>query len=90
MHYQVGVDSAFHSVEHIMRDVNFGWFLRYGHSNGASFFFLVVYLHMARGLYYKSFSYENRKVWLTGILIFFLMMASAFIGYVLPWGQMSF
>jgi len=90
MHYSASVDLAFASVEHIMRDVQGGWFMRYLHANGASAFFGVVYLHMARGLLYRSFSYGNRAVWLSGVVIFVLMMATAFIGYVLPWGQMSF
>jgi len=90
MHYTPSADLAFASVEHIMRDVQGGWFLRYLHANGASAFFGVVYLHMARGLLYRSFSYGNRGVWLSGMMLFLLMMATAFIGYVLPWGQMSF
>lgn len=81
---------AFSSVEHIMRDVNYGWLLRYMHSNGASFFFISVYLHIARNLYYKLYSFNNINVWTTGMSIFLLMMAEAFVGYVLPWGQMSF
>lgn len=90
MHYNSGADQAFASVEHIMRDVQGGWFLRYLHANGASAFFAVVYLHMFRALLYRSYSYGNRSVWLSGVAIFVLMMATAFIGYVLPWGQMSF
>ena len=90
MHYNPSVDLAFASVEHIMRDVQGGWFIRYLHSNGASAFFAVVYLHILRALFYRSFTYVNLGVWFTGILIFILMMATAFIGYVLPWGQMSF
>ncbi len=89
MHYVSCVDLAFSSVEHIMRDVNNGWFLRYAHANGASMFFIVVYLHMFRGLYYQSFFYPRRTLWCTGMLIFLIMVATAFIGYVLPWGQMS-
>lgn len=90
MHYTAEITHSFSSVEHIMRDVQYGWFIRYLHSNGASAFFFVVYIHIFRGLLYQSYIYENRNVWFTGILIFILMMATAFIGYVLPWGQMSF
>jgi hypothetical protein len=89
MHYSASAEGAFASLEHIMRDVQGGWFLRYLHANGASAFFGVVYLHLLRGLLYRSFSYGNRTVWLSGVVIFILMMATAFIGYVLPWGQMS-
>ena len=90
MHYCSDVSLAFISVEHIMRDVNYGWFFRYMHANGASFFFICVYVHMFRGIFYKSFFFVNFKVWISGVLLFFLMMGTAFIGYVLPWGQMSF
>lgn len=90
MHYTAHVDLAFASVEHIMRDVNNGWLLRYLHANGASMFFIVVYLHIFRGLYYGSYAYPRGHLWCSGVLIFFLMMATGFIGYVLPWGQMSF
>ena len=90
MHYVPHVDLAFLSVEHIMRDVNNGWLIRYAHANGASFFFLVVYIHIARGLYYGSYMSPREHLWCSGVLIFVLMMATAFIGYVLPWGQMSF
>jgi ubiquinol-cytochrome c reductase cytochrome b subunit len=90
MHYSAHVDLAFYSVEHIMRDVNYGWLLRYGHANGASMFFLVVYIHMFRGLYYTSYVYPREGLWISGVVIFILMMATAFMGYVLPWGQMSF
>jgi ubiquinol-cytochrome c reductase cytochrome b subunit len=90
MHYTPHVDLAFASVEHIMRDVNNGWLIRYAHANGASFFFLVVYIHIARGLYYGSYMAQREHLWCSGVLIFVLMMATAFIGYVLPWGQMSF
>lgn len=90
MHYTPHVDLAFASVEHIMRDVNNGWLIRYAHANGASFFFLVVYIHIARGLYYGSYMSPREHLWGSGVLIFVLMMATAFIGYVLPWGQMSF
>ncbi len=89
MHYVPNVTEAFNSVEHIMRDVNSGWLLRYMHANGASMFFIVVYLHMARGLFYRSYLW-NKQLWNSGVAIFFLMMGTAFIGYVLPWGQMSF
>lgn len=90
MHYVPNIDYAFFSVEHIMRDVNYGWFFRYLHANGASMFFIIVYLHIGRGLYYGSFQYPREHVWMSGVVIFLLMMATAFIGYVLPWGQMSF
>ncbi len=90
MHYAANGLVAFDSVEHIMRDVNAGWLLRYAHANGASFFFIVVYLHIFRGLYYSSYKAPREMVWLLGIVIFLLMMATAFMGYVLPWGQMSY
>ena len=90
MHYTAHVDLAFNSVEHIMRDVNYGWLLRYMHANGASMFFIVVYLHMFRGLYYGSYKAPRELLWWLGLVIFLLMMATAFMGYVLPWGQMSF
>ncbi|QLC21804.1 cytochrome b/b6 [Parasphingopyxis sp. CP4] len=90
MHYAANADIAFASVEHIMRNVNSGWLLRYLHANGASFFFLVVYIHIFRGLYYGSYKAPREMVWLLGLVIFLLMMATAFMGYVLPWGQMSF
>ena len=90
MHYTPHVDMAFDSVEHIMRDVNYGWLLRYVHANGASMFFLAVYLHMFRGLYYGSYKEPREVLWILGVVIFLLMMATAFMGYVLPWGQMSF
>jgi ubiquinol-cytochrome c reductase cytochrome b subunit len=90
MHYTPHVDLAFMSVEHIMRDVEGGWFLRYMHANGASMFFIVVYLHMFRGLYYGSYASPRELVWIVGVVIFLLMILTAFIGYVLPWGQMSF
>lgn len=89
MHYAANTMIAFASVEHIMRDVVGGWLIRYAHANGASFFFIVVYLHMARGLFYRSYI-KNASAWVSGVIIFFLLMAVAFIGYVLPWGQMSF
>ena len=90
MHYTPHVDYAFASVERIMRDVNAGWLLRYSHSNGASFFFIVTYIHIFRGLYYGSYKAPRELVWMLGLVIYLLMMATAFMGYVLPWGQMSF
>lgn len=90
MHYTPHVDLAFSSVEHIMRDVNNGWLIRYIHANGASMFFIVVYCHIFRGLYYGSFMHPRQNLWCSGVTIFLLMMATAFMGYVLPWGQMSF
>lgn len=90
MHYTPHVDLAFNSVEHVMRDVEGGWLLRYMHANGASMFFIVVYLHIFRGLYYGSYSSPREFVWCLGVVIFLLMIVTAFIGYVLPWGQMSF
>jgi len=90
MHYIPHIDYAFDSVEHIMRDVNNGWLIRYAHANGASMFFIVVYCHIFRGLYYGSYIYPRGLLWCSGVIIFFLMMATAFMGYVLPWGQMSF
>ena len=90
MHYTPHVDLAFLSVEHIMRDVNNGWLIRYLHANGASMFFAVVYIHVARGLFYGSYQKPRGFVWFFGIVILILMMATAFMGYVLPWGQMSF
>jgi len=89
MHYQPHVDFAFNSVEHIMRDVNAGWILRYTHANVASFFFIFVYAHIARGLYYSSYKSPRILVWSIGVIILILMMAIAFLGYVLPYGQMS-
>ncbi|QKS01781.1 cytochrome b [Sphingomonas sp. CL5.1] len=90
MHYAPNALVAFGSTEHIMRDVNGGWFLRYAHANGASMFLAVVYVHIGRGLYYGSYKAPREMVWLLGVVIFLLMMATAFMGYVLPWGQMSF
>lgn len=90
MNYTPSTDKAFDSVERIMRDVNFGWLLRYIHANGASAFFVVVYLHMARGLYYGSYKSPRELLWIIGVAILLLMMATAFMGYVLPWGQMSY
>ncbi len=88
--YTPHADYAFDSVERIMRDVNYGWLIRYLHMNGASMFFLVVYIHMFRGLYYGSFKAPRELLWILGVVILILMMATAFMGYVLPWGQMSF
>ena len=89
MHYTPHIDFAFYSVEHIMRDVNFGWLIRYLHANGASMFFIVVYFHIFRGLYFGSYTKPKQWVWVIGIIILLLMIITAFIGYVLPWGQMS-
>jgi ubiquinol-cytochrome c reductase cytochrome b subunit len=90
MHYAANAGVAFDSVEHIMRDVNWGWMLRYAHANGASAFFAVIYIHIFRGFYYGSYKAPREMVWLLGVVIFLLMMATGFMGYVLPWGQMSF
>ena len=90
MNYTAHVDHAFDSVERIMRDVNGGWLIRYIHMNGASFFFIVVYIHMARSLYYGSYKAPRELLWILGVVIYLLMMATAFLGYTLPWGQMSF
>ena len=90
MHYAANAGVAFDSTEHIMRDVNWGWLLRYGHANGASMFFVVVYIHMFRGLYFGSYKAPREMIWLLGVVIYLLMMATGFMGYVLPWGQMSF
>ena len=90
MYYTPHVDYAFDSVERIMRDVNYGWLLRYLHMNGGSLFFVAVYIHMFRGLYYGSYKAPREILWMIGVLILFTMMATAFMGYVLPWGQMSF
>ena len=90
MHYTPETSLAFDSIEHIMRDVNWGMFLRYAHSNGASMFFLAVYLHIFRGMYYGSYKEPRELLWILGIVIFLAMMATGFLGYVLPWGQMSF
>ena len=89
MHYQPHVDFAFNSVEHIMRDVNNGWAVRYTHANVASFFFIFVYAHIARGLYYGSYKSPRVLLWAIGVIILIVMMATAFLGYVLPYGQMS-
>jgi len=90
MHYVAQADQAFESVEHIMRDVNYGWLIRYFHANGSSMFFLAVYIHIFRSLYYGSYKSPREVIWIIGMIIYFLMMMTAFMGYVLPWGQMSF
>jgi len=90
MHYTPHTTLAFSSVEGIMRDVNYGWLLRYLHANGASMFFIAVYVHIFRGLYYGSYKAPREVLWILGMIIFLLMMATGFMGYVLPWGQMSF
>jgi quinol-cytochrome oxidoreductase complex cytochrome b subunit len=90
MHYTPDQNLAMESVEHIMRDVTGGWLIRYIHANGASFFFIAVYLHIFRGLYYGSYLYPRQWIWIVGIVILLLMIITAFLGYVLPWGQMSF
>nr|WUR10388.1 cytochrome b [Nicrophorus maculifrons] len=88
MHYTADINIAFNSVTHICRDVNYGWLMRTLHANGASFFFICLYLHVGRGLYYSS--YNLKLTWIMGVIILFMVMATAFLGYVLPWGQMSF
>ena len=90
MHYVPNADLAFNSVEHIRRDVNYGWLIQGIHANGASMFFLAVYIHMFRGIYYGSYKAPREVLWILGVIIYLLMMATAFMGYVLPWGQMSF
>jgi ubiquinol-cytochrome c reductase cytochrome b/c1 subunit len=90
MHYTPHADLAFNSVEHIMRDVNYGWLIRYLHAIGASMFFVAVYIHMFRGLYYGSYKEPREVLWILGVIIYLLMMATGFMGYALPWGQMSF
>jgi ubiquinol-cytochrome c reductase cytochrome b subunit len=90
MHYVANTQMAFNSVEHIMRDVNYGWLIRYIHAVGASMFFVALYAHITRGLYYGSYKAPRELLWWIGIVIFLLTMATAFVGYVLPWGQMSF
>jgi ubiquinol-cytochrome c reductase cytochrome b/c1 subunit len=90
MHYTPHATMAFSSIEHIMRDVNYGWLIRYLHSNGASMFFIAVYIHMFRGMYYGSYKEPREVLWILGVIIYLLMMATGFMGYVLPWGQMSF
>jgi quinol-cytochrome oxidoreductase complex cytochrome b subunit len=90
MHYTADSNLAFGSVEHIMRDVNYGWMIRYIHLNGASFFFIATYIHIFRGLYYGSYKAPRELLWMLGVVILLLMMATAFFGYVLPWSQMGF
>ncbi len=90
MHYVPNAGLAFDSVEGIMRNINYGWLLRYMHANGASFFFIAVYIHMFRGLYYGSYKAPREVLWILGVILYLLMVATAFFGYVLPWGQMSF
>jgi quinol-cytochrome oxidoreductase complex cytochrome b subunit len=90
MHYVANADMAFDSVENIMRSINYGWLIRYMHANGASFFFIAVYIHMFRGLYYGSYKAPREVLWILGVILYLLMVATAFFGYVLPWGQMSF
>ena len=90
MHYVPNANLAFNSVEHIMRDVNHGWMIRYIHANGASMFFLAVYIHMFRGVYYGSYKAPREILWILGCVIYLLMIITAFMGYVLPWGQMSY
>src|ERR1700748_2869502 len=90
MHYVANADIAFNSVERIMRDVNYGWLIRYMHANGASMFFIAVYIHIFRNLDYGSYKAPREVLWILGCVIYLLMMATAFMGYVLPWGQMSF
>ena len=89
-HYTANIDLAFASVEYIMRDVPNGWLIRYVHANGASMFFIVVYSHIFRGLYYGSYMKPRQLLWCSGVILFLLIMGTAFTGYVLPWGQMSF
>nr|AFU50228.1 cytochrome b [Copelatus sp. MJTNT-2012] len=88
MHYTANIELAFYSVNHICRDVNYGWLMRTLHANGASFFFICIYLHVGRGMYYGS--YKLMQTWMIGVIILFIVMGTAFMGYVLPWGQMSF
>nr|YP_009441953.1 cytochrome b [Pityogenes bidentatus]AOY40174.1 cytochrome b [Pityogenes bidentatus] len=88
MHFCSNIDLAFNSVAHICRNVNYGWLIRILHANGASFFFICLYTHIGRGIYFGS--YQLKETWMSGVTIFFLVMATAFLGYVLPWGQMSF
>jgi ubiquinol-cytochrome c reductase cytochrome b subunit len=90
MFYIPNSELAFDSIEYIMRDVKNGWLIRYMHANTASFFFIILYLHIAKGLYFSSFIKSNKYIWLSGIILFILVMATAFLGYVLPWGQMSY
>nr|YP_010372469.1 cytochrome b [Parantica swinhoei]UPA56423.1 cytochrome b [Parantica swinhoei] len=88
MYYTANIDMAFNSINYICRNVNYGWLIRTLHANGASFFFICIYIHIGRGIYYNSFNYK--QTWMIGVIILFLLMATAFMGYVLPWGQMSF
>ena len=90
MHYKSDINLAFSSIEYILRNVQYGWLIRYMHSNGASVFFIVVYLHILRSLLFSSYTYPRQLLWSSGIIIFVLMIATAFFGYILPWGQMSF
>ncbi len=90
INYSPHTDFAFYSVEHLMRDVNYGWLLRFMHSNGASMFFIIVYIHMFRGLYFGSYKAPRELLWIIGVVIYLCMMGTAFMGYVLPWGQMSY
>ncbi len=90
MNYSANTQLAFDSVERIMRDVNYGWLLRYAHMNGASMFFIIIYIHIFRGMYYGSYKAPRELLWMSGVLLFLLLMATAFMGYVLPWGQMSY
>ena len=90
INYKPDADQAFASVEYIMRDVEWGWLIRYMHSTGASFFFIVIYLHMFRAMLYGSYKNPRELLWIFGMLIFVLLMAEAFMGYLLPWGQMSY
>ena len=89
MHYVPSATEAFGSVNDIMRNVNYGWLIRYMHTNGASLFFFAAYIHMFRGFYYGSYKPPREVLWILGVIIYFLMMATAFMGYVLPWGSMS-
>ena len=89
MHYTPHVDLAFNSIESIMRDVNYGWLLRYLHANGASFFFVAVYAHIIRGMYYGSYKDPREVLWILGVILFLLMIVTGFMGYVLPWGQIG-
>ncbi len=90
MFYNASASLAFISIININNEIYFGWWIRYIHSNGASWFFFVVYVHMFRGIYYGSFAYPRQFLWVSGVIIWVLMIATAFMGYVLPWGQMSF
>ena len=90
MHYKPDAEYAFASVEYIMRDVEWGWFIRYLHSTGASAFFIIIYLHMMRALLYGSYKGPRELIWILGMVLYILLLAEAFFGYVLPWGQMSF